>query len=63
MDIEGAEEMALNGAGSVLAGKDAPVILMTAHSEQLRINCKLILEAAGYAVDDIAGNMLATKRQ
>lgn len=52
MDIEGAEAKALTGATQLLASPQAPVFLITAHSEALAEQVRAILRQAGYEFSD-----------
>jgi FkbM family methyltransferase len=47
MDIEGAEGMALDGAG-ILLSKARPNFLLATHTDQLTVYCKALLSQNGY---------------
>ncbi len=55
MDIEGAEVLALQGARELLAGPDAPTMLISTHSDTLERKVKAILIDAGYSLTNLSG--------
>lgn len=55
MDIEGAEVAALNGARDLLGRYDAPVFLVSTHSDELEDGVKSILGQNGYVFQNLEG--------
>lgn len=54
LDVEGAEVDVLLGADLTIKSKKAKWIIST-HGEELFLNCRKIMEAAGYKVESLAG--------
>jgi hypothetical protein len=55
MDVEGAEVLALQGARELLAGPEAPALLISTHSASLEQQVKTILTDAGYTLANLSG--------
>lgn len=55
MDIEGAEVVALEGAETLLSDSNAPIMLISTHSEQLDRNVKQLLSEYGYTIINLPG--------
>lgn len=63
IDIEGAEVLAIMGASELIASKDAPTFLITAHSVNLAHEVKVIFEKAGYRFSNFADMIHAIPKQ
>ena len=61
IDIEGAEVKALLGANKVLAALKAPDFIITAHSQELASQLKVILRKFGYEIKEIRSMIFASK--
>lgn len=55
MDVEGAELMALQGAGELLSSPNAPVLLVSTHSPHLEEDVKKVLAGHGYKMINLPG--------